>query len=710
MSKKILLVIFLLIIINLLTAEQEVGLVLSGGGARGLSHIGVLQVIDSLNIKIDSISGTSIGALIGALYSIGYSPDEIEEIIINENWYNIINDNIQRNKKSMYQKRWGKLSNIKFPIKKSKIRLPQGFINGQYLLNFILKYTYPALFRKDFEKYPISFNCTATNLINGRQKVFRKDNIIEALRTSMSVPSIFKPFSYNDSLYIDGGITSNLPIESTNNNEVKYIIAAQANTKMKPKNEIVDIFDVLNQTINIGITEKTKNSLKKANLLIQPDLKYISNTDFNQKKKIISLGKKAAYKSLSELKKLPKRRKKTKKLSAPDSIYISKIDINNNKNVSSTKIKEFAKANPDQHYNLEKILRKINNLYSSELFDYIYPDLKKLKRGYKLTFTVEEKNPVWVGTDFEYDLDNNLSAGGSIDLINKLQNNSRLILDFRLGGKNELNIDYVKNFGKHWGIYYRLFPSLSIKRTFFYNDEHEKERSIKTLRIGSTIGLGVFASNYLVLETYDFMYKNELYKDISESEFIPQKSFIHGIGFKMYHESLDNLVFPMRGGSFFLNFKYSSKNLKSDLDYKRLKAETSFHFEPIDDLSLYYKFEYGSYFEKDSNPLEPFYIGGLDSAFGYHYNEHSAPFYKFHQIGTRVNIKRRYFLDFKYNFFSLGNSDTWKFSDIYWGLGTQLGIKTILGPIRYGLAFNRDLKLLHYLSIGYQFDAFKFSR
>ncbi|MBT4332989.1 MAG: patatin-like phospholipase family protein, partial [Candidatus Cloacimonetes bacterium] len=246
MKIKYSMILMIVLIAITLHSEEKVGLALSGGGSRGLAHIGILKVIDELDIKIDYIAGTSMGAVIGGLYAMGYSAIEIEEMIMNNDFSNIFDESVSREDLYIGQKRWMPYANYYFNLDdKFRPGLPEALFSGSILINTLFDYTYPASNITKFSELPIEFKCVATNIRTGEIKVFDSGNLHEAMRSSMSAPSILEPMRLDEELYIDGGIRANLPSEIVKEMGADIVIGLQLSSELRPKDNLDNLIKVL---------------------------------------------------------------------------------------------------------------------------------------------------------------------------------------------------------------------------------------------------------------------------------------------------------------------------------------------------------------------------------------------------------------------------------------------------------------------------------
>ena len=209
----------------------KIGLVLSGGGAKGLAHIGVLKVLEEAGIRPDYITGTSMGSIIGGLYALGYSADDLSEMNVNADWEKLLSDRISLNKIVMEEKYESKRYLFKFPIRNYQFKLPSGLIEGQQLESFFGDMVWPLPEQKSFDDFPIPFHCMAVDMISGETIEFDSGNFAETIRASMSIPSIFAPKDIDTLLLVDGGVTKNFPVEEVRKMGADYVIGVYVGFK-----------------------------------------------------------------------------------------------------------------------------------------------------------------------------------------------------------------------------------------------------------------------------------------------------------------------------------------------------------------------------------------------------------------------------------------------------------------------------------------------
>jgi len=719
MKRTIVLTILLIIILHLF-ASPKIGLVLSGGGAKGMAHLGMLKVIEESGIPIDYIVGTSMGSIIGGLYAIGYSTDEIEAFIFNIDWNSLFQNEVDRKDYYVSEKRWKQTASHYFSINEDfKLSLPQGFITGNNLHLELINLTWNSAHIHDFDKLEIPFRCIATDLSTGKMIVLNNMPLADAMRASSSVPSIFMPFEKDGELIVDGGISQNLPVETAKSLGADFIISLKANTALSEGENLSNIFSVLNQTINIGISKSMEESLEMSDIVINPQVGSFSVSDFNNIKDLIEAGRIEAlqYKTrLDSLAKLFHTERDTKdstfkKSCLPDSIEFNHISVKNNYNIHASKIKEYVNIIPNQKYHKSQVIASFHRAWASNLFDQIYPQIEENNDGFELIIFVKEKEGKRLGANMTYNYYNGLIAGGVLEFNNVLQNNSKLLINAQMGGRYALDIDYVKNFGKHYGVYYRVFPYVKEDKILMFNQNHSKTMSLKYLEYGANLGVGAFSYFNNILEPFIYHYRINIYKDITETEVEKQSVYSSGYGIKFYHENINDMLFPTAGKKLFAKLNVADKSAINQYTYKKMMVRSNTYVPLSKSISLCAQGEYGTYFKSSPVEVDPFYIGGIDSFLGAQPQEIKTPFYRNANIFLRLNKNDKYFVDLAYNYLTWGEYDKWFDMDhTKKAYGLIFGYKNIITPIRLAVSIDEDKYKLFFLSVGFDYDAFEFSR
>lgn len=286
--------------------NPKIGLSLAGGGAKGFAHVGVLKVLDSLGVRVDYISGTSMGAIVGGLYAAGYTGKDIEKIITDTDFYSLIRDPKSRTESTFFNKSVDKYL-LSIPLKNGKINLPSSISSGQknvYLLKELFKNVSTI---EDFSKLPIPFMCVATNLESGNMQIFEKGDLVQSIMASSAFPSLMDPVKIGDSIYIDGAMTVNYPSKPLKDKGIDIVIGVDLNQDLSKRGDLNNIISILNQVIDFGIQKDTRRQYKFTDINIKPNLKGMTATSYDDKKKILDSGFVEGLKYAEILDDLPKR-------------------------------------------------------------------------------------------------------------------------------------------------------------------------------------------------------------------------------------------------------------------------------------------------------------------------------------------------------------------------------------------------------------------
>ncbi|HEY5791164.1 MAG TPA: patatin-like phospholipase family protein [Gammaproteobacteria bacterium] len=290
--------------------RPRTGLVLSGGGARGAAHIGVLRVLERERVPIDCIAGTSMGAIVGALYASGYTPDELERIVTSIDWADAFEDNPPRDEKSFRRKRDDDLYLIKGRPgigDDGEIKFPTGLIQGQKISLLFEKLTLPVTTIDDFDRLPIPYRAVATDIGTGNEVVLGHGSLAQAMRASMSIPGGFAAVEIDGKLLVDGGVANNLPVSVARELCADRVIAVDISTPLDEPESVRSIFSITNQLIGFLTRRNTEAqiaTLRADDLLIVPDLGDITTSDFARADEAIPVGVTAAEQVLSRLREL----------------------------------------------------------------------------------------------------------------------------------------------------------------------------------------------------------------------------------------------------------------------------------------------------------------------------------------------------------------------------------------------------------------------
>ena len=387
--------------------NPKIGLSLSGGGAKGFTHVGVLKVLDSLGVKVDYISGTSMGAIVGGLYAAGYTGKDIERVVMDTDFYSLITDPKPRQETSFFSKSVDKYL-LTVPLRNGKVSLPSSISTGQrnvYLLKELLKNVSNI---DDFSKLPIPFMCVGTNIESGRMQIFEKGDLVSSILASSAFPSLLEPVKIGDSIYVDGAMSVNYPSKPLKDKGIDIVIGVDLNQPLAKRENLNSVISIMNQIIDFGIKKETINQYKYTDINIKPDLSGITATSYDNKRQILDSGYVEALKYVDILKKLPKR-KFERIRSSINPIYSSvyKIDslaVENATIYKSNYIRGKMGLNLPSMQTYGSVNKMIDKLYATNNYRFInYDIIQQDNRNYLKLYVTEDEARHFLKFGLHYD-------------------------------------------------------------------------------------------------------------------------------------------------------------------------------------------------------------------------------------------------------------------------------------------------------------------
>jgi NTE family protein len=433
--------------------RPKVGLVLSGGGAKGFAHIGVLKVLESSGLKLDYIGGTSMGAVVGGLYAAGYSAMEIDSIVKSIHFPRLLQDKLPRSQSSFFEKQYGENTVLTFPVRKRKISLPKGLATGQSIYNNLKTLFEPVDSITDFEKLPIPFFCVATNLETGKSKVFNQGSLSAAVRASASLPTLLNPIMYEGVAYIDGGISDNFPVFEMRKKGIDIIIGVDVQGKLENKEAVHSVVDILNQIVNFQIYAKDNEKLSELDIHVVPKVENFSITSFDRASEIIDLGensishKKELFDEIARLQGSSPEKKAKKRVAKK--YMLSKFKTPQLKNYSRAFILGKMKLQKGDAVTYAELDEKIGGLSSSDDFGLIQYKLTPLKENSHLLTVHMEENEAASYFKIGLNYDPIFKSGLLLNYTQKhlLQKNDIFSFDFIVGDNIRADLNYFVDNG-----------------------------------------------------------------------------------------------------------------------------------------------------------------------------------------------------------------------------------------------------------------------
>jgi len=722
-----------------LNGNKKIGLVLSGGGAKGFAHIGALKVIDSLGIKIDYIAGTSMGAIVGSLYASGYSGKQLDSIFRTLDFDNVINDVLPRASKTLYERANTEKYAVILPFERLKLKLPSALSRGQNVFGLLSKLTLHVNEIDDFDELPIPFFCVATNVETGKAIILDSGNLALSVTASSAFPSLFQPVNIEGELLIDGGVVNNYPIDELKAKGADVIIGVDVQDGLASRDDMVSAVDVLLQINNFRTINDMILKSKKTDIYIKPDIKDFTVIDFSQGKKIIENGKIAALERIEELEKLPKEKKQLDiqefDLRSKDSIHISTIDFNGNERYTRTYLLGKLKLKQDETVSYTDFLRGVENLIATDNFDsfrYTFQNNEN-KEGYILKCKlVESKSTTFFKLGLHYD--DIYKSAALVNLTKKrlLFDNDYASIDVILGDNVRFNFEYLIDKGFNWSVgiksRYNQFEK-NISAELLLSDDQLEEFGINQLDVELRDQTNQFYLQTLFRKDFALSLGAEHKRLSIESETITLNDETNEFQFEntdyfsvfgtLRLDTYDDKYYPTSGIYFNGDFHtyLLASNFNTDFDeFSIAKADMGYAFRLSDKFSVNLMTSGG--FSVGGNGTEAlgFALGGYGNNFinnfipflGYDFISLTGDSFVKAYGALDYEIFKKNHLTFEANWANIDNNifetGEWFTLPDYRGYALGYGIETFLGPIQAKYSFSPEQdEGVWYFSLGFWF-------
>lgn len=452
-------------------SRKKVGLVLGGGGAKGAAEVGVLKVLEEAGIPIDYIAGTSIGAIVGGLYSIGYDAADLDSLYRNQDWLFLLRDQVKRESEAFLSKEEKEKYLIHVPLSKErKISLPTGYVTGQNIINLFSKLTVGYHHVDDFSTLPIPFRCVAVDLVEGQEVILSSGSLPMAMRASMSIPGVFAPVDWNGMTLVDGGALNNLPVDVVREMGADIVVCVDLSTGWKKKEELNSASAVVDQLIGIMGQKKYRKNKTDADIYINPPLKGYTAASFQPEAidTMLIRGERAARKQWNELQALRQyiyadgsdsiiQSSKAQKPSYTDAFPIGHIEIEGITGEEKEWIRKKIVLQEQSSIRPEEIDRTLAMLQGLDIFSRVEYRLTNTN-PYDLVFLLEPKEYRHINIGARFDTEDLASFIANISNNQQISTRHHYALTGRISRNPYLEAEYAYGhlFGAKIGFSYRL--------------------------------------------------------------------------------------------------------------------------------------------------------------------------------------------------------------------------------------------------------------
>ena len=723
---------FFFLIASAQSKDIKVGLVLSGGGAKGMAHVGVLKEIERAGVRIDYIGGTSMGAIVGGLYACGYSAAQLEQLLLELDLNDIISDNFNRTAKSFDIKEDDERYAMTLPIVKGKIQFPLALSKGQNTYNILVQLMHDQRNITDFSQLPIPFYCIATDINTGEKVLLEKGFLPLAINASSALPTLFYPVKVDDYELIDGGIADNYPIDEMLKKDLDVIIGVDTQEHIASSDSPTTFSEVL---IRIGSfrTEKTMPPKKASTTVyIRPEVHEFSMLSFTQRKAIISKGEDAGKAAFTTLKHIASQQSPFVRpiKNIPTSFHLDSLYAFETPNYKHNYVLGKIRLNPSSTYTFDRLKGGITNLAASQNFDAFRYILRSKNGRETLSLPLSEtKHTTFFRSSLHYD--DLLGAAALANLTKKhvLTKNDEASLDLIFGENFRYAFSYFIDKGVFWSVGFNAVLN-----------QFETEAPY----VVSVLGTGSFEAQ----RTHAFIQKNTLY-----AQTLFREEMVLGIGlshqknnFKtnIFHtdterflftdnadyyslegylkvDTRDNVFYPKKGGFFngLARYFFSQKtteNFEKFTPFLVGKAEMGFSFSPHRKWAISLNTTGGFTIKNANTQSFDFMLGGYGNTPVLNY----YPFIGLPQqhIGGDSFVKGEIVFDYqlltRHHIQALVHSAIIKndiFSTAQWakhpdffGVGLAYGLETFVGPLQFITTYSPMFgKLVYHASFGWRF-------
>ncbi|MBE9537663.1 MAG: patatin-like phospholipase family protein [Proteobacteria bacterium] len=715
--------------------RASIGLVLAGGGARGIAHAGVITALEEMHIPIDAIAGTSMGALVGGLYATGMTGDELKEVIFTMDWEAAFEDSVDRGELPMRRKNddYDYPSQVQVSFKDGGVALPLGIVEGQQVRLMIKELMKDAAEIHDFDKLPTPFRAVATDLETGDAYIFSDGDIVTAMRASMSLPGLLAPVEHEGRLLVDGGLANNIPVDVARSMNVDRLIVIDIGTPLMNRDEITSLLSVADQVLGF-LTRKNSlyqlETLGENDLLIRPTLEGVGMLDFDQQAVIFQSGYDAAMALKEDLQALAVDNKAwdqyvtQRHITVPVDSSIYFVAVENDSRVSDEMISRRITQPIGEPLDRELLSQDIAKIYALGYWDLIDFEVQHEDAGSGLL--IKARGKTWGGnklkfgmnliTDMDGTSDFNLGASYTLKGLNALGGEVYARAQFGdtvlLSGEFYQPLDLDSRFFLVPYLGWQDRQVLTLGPEFNLTDVIGAWR-VRDLRGQLAAGVNLFNNSEFRLGAFRGYGDYEV--DVASDPSLIEDTFNEGGVFASYRfDSLDNSFFPTTGAFLYANFERQDESMgaSNDFDNWQLFAQAAYSFGKESGNTVLLTARLAQSEDATSEPQNYYQLGGLFNLSGLSQNFYSGRQMAFVMAQYQRRLSDRSVLPIDmpvYAGFSVEGGQLWSehsdidYSDLIVSGSIYLAIDSPLGPIYFAYGRTNESQDAIYLALGWPF-------
>ncbi len=706
--------------------RPTIGLVLGGGGALGLAHVGVLKVLEEYRIPVDFITGTSMGAIIGAWYALGMPPEEIEATVKAIDWWDLLDDDSARKSRDMRRKRddVSYLSDLEIGVRMpGRISFPPGLASGQKLELLMRRETRSAADVESFDELNVPFRAVATDLYTGDMVVMDRGALDMAIRASMAVPGAFTPVEWEGRTLVDGGIVNNVPVEVAREMGADTVIAVDV-VSAKAEALVSDISHfthILARTYVLMKKAALESQLEMADYVIMPELRRYSAGSFHRADRIISRGERAARAYSNELAQLSvpleeyAQYLETQRRSPPKPLRVTGVRIEGNKHRDERALLARIRTEPSAEVSLREIERDVERLHGLGDYKRVTYSLEPSEEGYEVVYTVQEKTwgpgYLYLGFRMESNFDDKWNRQLLFKYIRKHMN--------RFGGELHLDGEVGTNQRVETEWYQPVVPSaiffvaLGGRGDWFDTAVYERDERVATYDVARREGALSVGVNFREMASLSAGIRSGHARVTINPDLEETDEFDGGTGgftTDFLLDRLDHVFFPRRGNLIRAEGYWSRSAAGAREEYDKVSAEYR-HYVSTRSHTMHFGGMVGSAVGGELPIYDLFAMGGIDTMAAYPRHRFTGSHAALIQIGYRYELYRLppAFGRGVYAMLRYDAGNAWnerrdmKIDDLRHGGALALAADTKIGPCMAGIGFAEGGNHQVFVSIGLRF-------
>ena len=715
--------------------RDRVGLVLAGGGARGIAHVGVIRALEEMQIPVDAIAGTSMGALVGGLYATGMNADELQRVVAEMDWESAFTDTIPRGGQPIRRKAddYDYPIKIKLAFKDGRVSFPLGLIQGQQVRMIIKELMVDAAHIHDFDQLPIPYRAVATDIETGEAYVFDSGDMVTAMRASMSIPGLLAPVEHDGRLLVDGGVANNVPVDVARQMGADRLITIDIGTPLKTREEIRSVVSLADQMLGF-LTRKNSidqiETLTSTDFLIRPELAAVGMLDFDGEQVIADAGYQTAMSMKDELSVLrlndvewAQHLASRRLQDAPEPI-IDYLVVDNNSPISDEIIRLRISQPMGEVLDGDRLRADIEDIYALDYFQLI--DFKIVEDAGQTGLKITAKVKAWGSDVFKLGLNMITDLEGASDI--------NAGASYRLKGLNKMGAELYgrAQVGDTMLLSAEFYQPIDLRSRFFAAPRlayHDREVltlgpefdidevfgnwRVRYLQLELNAGMNVLNNSELRFGL--FRARGESSLELASNDLLDDGSFdTGGVLTSWRYDSMDEIFFPRRGGFLYAEYEWNSTDFGADKSFERWQvlSQAAFSFGSDTRNTVILTAKTAQSIDAPNEPQNYFQLGGLFNLSGLRQNAFSGRQSLFVMAQYQRRLSENSVLPLNmpiYAGFSVEGGQLWSersevgFGDLSGAGSIYLAIDSPIGPVYVAYGQTTESRNAVYLSLGWPF-------